>query len=682
MLRRRVYVIVVVVVAVLSSTAFSAEPPKPVALPAEKSAAEIARVFPTEHPPFIDQAGTEAEKQYTARVLELYDNEDFAAIEAWIDEAAKDTVPLTNGKQKFVALFDALAYPSSPHLQKPQARVELCTRWLKAFPRSSTAAAIRIRSQLNYAWEARGSGYASSISDEGYKLFIERLTPIAGWTEEAEQGEINNPLYCDSAIDFAKSIGQPKVRVDQLVEIAAKVPIWTYRPYLAATEYYLPRWYGGPGDMERFALRVYELTKNRLGAEAYTQIVVQVSRYHGSTTFQDFQFSWPLIQQGFCDAAARVPNRGADAVQYGWLARYADRRQEAKVLFDYLGDAGADFWRSDLYQQLRAWAQRDPSNVGKTIFEFQSWIGRLLWSPDGNGLLFSTYEGVSRLDLQTGRSQLVVPMNRTSWFDLSADGSKLVLVTSDGKALLVDTQAGSLEQLYQSPDSVGFTIVYCTPDDRVLARNTKGMLFAWKLKGERDPKEFPLPNRPLAYESLSADGREWFKRPAKSDGLSIWDATTGTLKQEWIAKTPTKPFIGVAPPPLPRTYIPDCVALSPDGKRAVVSSRGRLRLWNIGEAAPKVEAEFGDGGVTHAAFTADGRRLLTAMWRIAEYREAGVAKFGETTSEILLWNVDDLTVLKKYEGHDASVAYVAVSPDGKRFASSSHDATVRLWDLP
>lgn len=73
----------------------------------------------------------------------------------------------------------------------------------------------------------------------------------------------------------------------------------------------------------------------------------------------------------------------------------------------------------------------------------------------------------------------------------------------------------------------------------------------------------------------------------------------------------------------------------------------------------------GHGGpITGAAFTADGRRVLTTS-------EDKTVRF---------WDSRSGAELKRFEGHSNGVKAVAVSPDGRFIATGSRDWTVRLLD--
>jgi WD40 repeat protein len=48
---------------------------------------------------------------------------------------------------------------------------------------------------------------------------------------------------------------------------------------------------------------------------------------------------------------------------------------------------------------------------------------------------------------------------------------------------------------------------------------------------------------------------------------------------------------------------------------------------------------------------------------------------------LILWDLGTGAELQRFVGHTDSVNACAISPDGKRLLSGSHDKTLRLWDL-
>lgn len=49
-------------------------------------------------------------------------------------------------------------------------------------------------------------------------------------------------------------------------------------------------------------------------------------------------------------------------------------------------------------------------------------------------------------------------------------------------------------------------------------------------------------------------------------------------------------------------------------------------------------------------------------------------------SQVLLWNMDKYTLIRKLEGHHNDVVSCEFSPDGALLATASYDTRVIVWD--
>ncbi len=96
-----------------------------------------------------------------------------------------------------------------------------------------------------------------------------------------------------------------------------------------------------------------------------------------------------------------------------------------------------------------------------------------------------------------------------------------------------------------------------------------------------------------------------------------------------------------------------------------------LGLWLVAAHClaqePKVQAilEGHTKRITQLAFTADGKRLVSASW--------------DSTSKS--WDVTTGKELATFKGHRAWVWSVAVSANGKLAASGDRDGTIKLWEV-
>ena len=104
---------------------------------------------------------------------------------------------------------------------------------------------------------------------------------------------------------------------------------------------------------------------------------------------------------------------------------------------------------------------------------------------------------------------------------------------------------------------------------------------------------------------------------------------------------------------------------SPDGQSVLTYGGHGAVLWSAADGS--VVRTFTDHAarVTSAAFSADGRQLLT----------------GSEDKTAKLWSVADGTVIQTLYGHAWGVLSVAMSPDGAQAVTGGGDWSARLWSL-
>jgi len=106
-------------------------------------------------------------------------------------------------------------------------------------------------------------------------------------------------------------------------------------------------------------------------------------------------------------------------------------------------------------------------------------------------------------------------------------------------------------------------------------------------------------------------------------------------------------------------------AFSSDGKRIVTASGDKTaRLWDAATAKEIAVLRGHDEYVSSAAFSADGSRIVTAS--------------GDKTAR--LWDAATAKEIAVLRGHDTNMSSAAFSPDGKRIVTASWDRTARIWD--
>src|SRR5205823_4642517 len=184
---------------------------------------------------------------------------------------------------------------------------------------------------------------------------------------------------------------------------------------------------------------------------------------------------------------------------------------------------------------------------------------------------------------------------------------------------------------------------------RVITCGGDGAVRVWDLFTGSKLKEFPGHSEMVRCIALFPADTRLFLTASRDGTVRLWDVQTG--------------------PELKTISVPDRVmrlAVSPDGKKALVGIRTGVHVWDLDTDAVTVfEASIDKGMIEEGRFSPDGKWLLAAG----------------TDGSVRLWEVATARELPPIKGMRGKVLEVYWSPDGNSFWASGEDGTARVWDL-
>lgn len=136
------------------------------------------------------------------------------------------------------------------------------------------------------------------------------------------------------------------------------------------------------------------------------------------------------------------------------------------------------------------------------------------------------------------------------------------------------------------------------------------------------------------------------------------------------------------------------IAFSPDGKKAISGGddgkRGVAEGWwrqnwrhligdDSNKSAPLGILRLWDITTGKEINSAKGHN--TYIRAVAYSPTEELALSGGDDRDIVLWNLKDLTIVRKFTGHTSGIRNLDWSKDGKTFLSGSWDGSIRLWDI-
>jgi hypothetical protein len=287
-------------------------------------------------------------KQMRATLADRFRAEDYATLERVSADWSKGKARFLDGNWKIARFYGAISEMEMPFPE----RFKKLAAWQAAFPDSIAPRLLHAEAMVDYAWEARGSGVSSTVTDEGWKLFRERLA-----TARMELAALNaRRTECPEwfAIMQTIALGQQWSREEYEALFDEAVG---YEPeYLVFYErkiYYLqPKWHGEEGDELKFVNSLPERLPGGVGAEIYARLALsglaadnQRLRESGGRYFPDMGLKWESMKAGFERIRAHFPKSNRMLNLYAIFAGKASDWETCNRLMLEIGDRfDMDLW--------------------------------------------------------------------------------------------------------------------------------------------------------------------------------------------------------------------------------------------------------------------------------------------------------------------------------------------------
>lgn len=298
---------------------------------------------------------------FMAEVRGAFDEKQFDKLEALAGDLRRSKELFRDGSWKIRAFYDGLDNRFHTGEDGYLTDLETHEAWRKAHPDSVTQRIAMADLYTSYAWHARGSGYAHTVTSQEWDLMRERLDQAAKALKEARElanaSKVTDICWYSVAIHLGLGQEWEKETFDQAVADAMEVEP-TYWGVAAQRAYsLLPRWYGEEGDWEAFAARMADDARGP-GDEVYARIVMNLSGYYADV-FRDAKASWPRTRNGMEALLAKYPESVTLQNQAAYLGTLGRDREYAKRWFDKLGENYIeDVWeKPERFVHFRGWAE-------------------------------------------------------------------------------------------------------------------------------------------------------------------------------------------------------------------------------------------------------------------------------------------------------------------------------------
>jgi hypothetical protein len=284
------------------------------------------------------------------------ENGEYAKLDALAGSLRQSKAAFDNGRWKLAEFYSQLSSvakdsPESDYLK----RLKHLQKWSIQKPPSLTADIALSIAYREYAWRARGSGFANTVSPEGWRLFQDRINTAKGVLTSCKERRKECPGWWSAMQLVALAEGWDRKSYDALLAQAVEQEPTYVSFYHNAFTYLLPRWHGAEGECEKFIAAMADKAGGEEGDILYAQIVWRMQEQHVyGNIFKESKASWPRTQKGFEAMRRRHPESLNVLSAYCSLAGWGSGRLLMRQLFDELGDrVDLSVWDTEAFLKAR-----------------------------------------------------------------------------------------------------------------------------------------------------------------------------------------------------------------------------------------------------------------------------------------------------------------------------------------
>jgi hypothetical protein len=283
----------------------------------EKTQSIIKELSSKSHTDFaqvVSIKGDEAKSAGT-NALKLLTSKKFGELEKLFIDARLNRKRLSGGTEIIDSLYDSVvAVPDDAAETAWLQKLDLLKEWCTASPNSPTPHIALAVFYNDYAWKARGGGWANSVKQDQWVDYTKRLNSAAAQLEEAiKLGPLTPEWFSAAQTNF---LGGGEAGERHLYEKLVTVGVTNfpdYMPiYLNRTYYLQPRWFGKSDEWVKYVAKEADKLSGTEGDKFYARMVSYVK-----DMYKDIYAEVPAVSR------ERV-KRGNDALKKEFPAHDVD----------------------------------------------------------------------------------------------------------------------------------------------------------------------------------------------------------------------------------------------------------------------------------------------------------------------------------------------------------------------
>lgn len=198
---------------------------------------------------------------------------------------------------KYMVMFFGLTN-STKSLRTINAKYPHLDSWLERNPNSRMARFIHLDRAVSAAWQARGTGFAGTVTEKGWEGFQSNLKKAEEIIDSLSKEPTIPPRAYALIFDTAKGLSWEADKIAPYVDRMLKECPDNFAGHAAYAESLLPRWGGEPDDCKKYADRVLKEVPGHTGEAVYTAIVLKLANYHSRGVYDELGLDQKTTLEG------------------------------------------------------------------------------------------------------------------------------------------------------------------------------------------------------------------------------------------------------------------------------------------------------------------------------------------------------------------------------------------------
>lgn len=283
----------------------------------------------------------EGAQVYLVRISQLLEHESYSELDSEARQVRAGKDRLAGGGWKLNTFYAALATPSSESYSEPpdwESHIKILKKWVEKDPQSAAARVALANAYMGWGAEARGSGYANTVSREGWDLFKKRVELAKATLVEAARLKEKCPGWFFVMQNVSRGESWSKSDEQELFDRAVAFEPSYYYFYQNHAQFLLPKWHGVDGETQAFINQVTADVPEPDSSMLYFELTESVACQCDPDRDTLKDISWPKVKEGYTNLERQYGTVNIKNNRYAYMAYMSRDRAAAAEAFTLIGD--------------------------------------------------------------------------------------------------------------------------------------------------------------------------------------------------------------------------------------------------------------------------------------------------------------------------------------------------------